>query len=189
MTTQIQIDDFHPCAKAVAAMARTLKYGPQEHGGHVYKGIGLGYTPELFYETLSQRLGRQIVPAMEYFRLGTKEDTSTTYIHVDSGCGRHAAVWYLSEPPAGVVAGTAFWRHRETGKDFVTTEDRQDVELLAKLNADGQDESKWIMSGLCGQKFNRLVIYPTDVFHSRYPQDAWGTGPEDGRIVFTTFFD
>jgi hypothetical protein len=189
MITQIQIDDFHPCGRAIAALARTLKYGPQEHGGHVYKGIGLGYSPELFYETLSIHLGRNIKATMEYFRLGTKEDSATTYIHADSGCAKNAAVWYLSEPPDGMVAGTAFWRHRETGKDRLTDADRLDTELLAKLDADGADESKWIMTGLCGQKQNRLVTYPTDIFHSRYPQNAWGNDASDGRIVFTCFYD
>lgn len=189
MITQIQIDDFHPCGRAIAALARTLKYGPQEYEGRAYKGIGLGYSPELFYETLSIHLGRTIKPTLEYFRLGTKEDAATTYIHADSGCAKNAAVWYLSEPPAGVVAGTAFWRHRATGKYGITEADRADEALLASLDADGAGESKWLMTGLCGQRFNRLVTYPTNIFHSRYPQDAWGSGPEDGRIVFTCFYD
>lgn len=189
MITQIIIDNFHPVAKPIALMARGLKYGPQEHEGHVYKGIGLGYSPEMFYDVLSIALGRVIKPALEYFRLGTKEDSSTTYIHADSGCAKNAAVWYLSEPPDGVVAGTAFWRHRETGKWELSEDDRKDAALLAKLDADGADESKWIMTGLVGQKFNRLVTYPTNVFHSRYPKDAWGNDASDGRIVFTSFYD
>lgn len=189
MITQIQIDDFHPVAGPIALMARHLTYGVKEHEGHSYKGIGLGYSPELFYETLSLHLGRHVKPALEYFRLGTKEDSATTYIHADSGCAKNAAVWYLSEPPKGVVAGTAFWKHRETGKELLAEADRSNAALLAALDADGADESKWTMTGLCGQKFNRLVTYPTNIFHSRYPQDAWGSGPEDGRIVFTCFFD
>ncbi len=190
MITQIQIDNFHPCGRAIAALARTLKYGPQEHKGHVYKGVGLGYSPELFYETLAIHLGRAEIKAnMEFFRIGTKEDAPTTYIHADSGEAKNAAVWYLSEPPEGMVAGTAFWKHRETGKWELTEEDRKDAALLAKLDADGADESKWIMTGLAGQKFNRLVTYPTNIFHSRYPKDAWGNDATDGRITFACFYD
>lgn len=189
MITQTIIDDFHPVAKAIALMARSLKYGPQEYEGHTYKGIGLGYSPEMFYDFLSVHLGRKVTPKLEYFRLGTKEDSATTYIHADNACAKLAAVWYLSEPPEGLVAGTAFWKHRASGKETLTEADRTDANLLASLDADGGDESKWIMSGLCVQKFNRCVVYPTNIFHSRYPQDAWGSGVEDGRIVFTCFFD
>lgn len=189
MITQTIIDDFHPVAKPIALMARSLKYGPQEWEGHTYKGIGLGYSPEMFYEFLSIHLGRKITPKLEYFRLGTKEDSATTYIHADSGCAKNAAVWYISEAPDGVVAGTAFWKHLDTGKHGLSVADRSDASLLASLDSDGADESKWLMTGLCGQKFNRCVVYPTDIFHSRYPKDAWGSGVEDGRIVFTSFFD
>jgi hypothetical protein len=189
MIIQTIIDDFHPVARPIAEMAKRLTYGPKEYEGHVYKGIGLGYSPEMFYHFLSIYLGRTITPRLEYFRLGTKEDSATTYIHADSGCARNAAVWYLSEPPDGVVAGTAFWKHKETAKWGVDVNDRENADLLAKLDADGSDESKWVMTGLSGQKFNRLVTYPTDIFHSRYPQDAWGNDASDGRIVFTCFFD
>ncbi len=189
MLHQLTIDDFHPVAKPIAAFAKTLTFGPQEWQGHTYKGIGLGYSPELFYETLAIWMGRTIKPALEYFRLGTKEDSATTYIHADSACAKFAAVWYLTEAPEGVVAGTAFWKHRATGKDSLSEEDYKNTEMLAGMDTDGADESKWQMVGLCGQKFNRLVVYPTNVFHSRYPQNAWGNDAKDGRIVFTSFFD
>lgn len=189
MIAQIIIDDLHPVAKPIAAMAKTIAYGPQEYEGHAYRGIGLGYTPELFYDYLSASLGKRVIPKLEYFRLGTKEDSATTYIHADNCCAKYAAVWYLTEAPEGMVAGTAFWKHRETGKDSVTPKDRTDAALLASLDADGADESKWQMTGLCGQKFNRCVVYPTHIFHSRYPQDAWGDNAANGRIVFTSFFD
>lgn len=189
MIAQITIDDFHPVAKAIAAMSKTLDYKTEVFEGHKYRGIGLGYSPELFYQELGAVLGRKVEPNLEYFRLGTKEDSATTYIHADSGCAKHAAVWYLTEAPEGVVAGTAFWKHIATGKDRLTEEDRHDAELLARLDADGADESKWQMVGLVGQKFNRLTVYPTNFFHSRYPQDAWGNGVKDGRIVFTSFFN
>lgn len=189
MISQIIIDDFHPVAIPIAVMAKGIAYGPQEHEGHVYKGIGLGYVPELFYEILGNNLGRIITPNLHYFRLGTKEDSPTTYIHADSGCSKYAAVWYLTEAPDDVVAGTAFWKHKATGLEQISEQDRAASNLLQMLDADGADESKWKMVGLCGQKFNRCVVYPTNIFHSRYPQDAWGNNASNGRIVFTSFFD
>lgn len=189
MLSQFIFDDFHPVAKPIAAVARGLNYGPQEWKAHAYNGIGLGYSPEMFYDFLSAPFGRKITPLMEYFRLGTAKEEPTTYIHVDSGCGKYAAVWYLSDAPADTVAGTAFWRHKETGLYGLPDAERENAGFLEKLNADGADESKWTMAGLVGQKFNRCVVYPTSLFHSRYPKEAWGNDTTDGRIVFTCFFD
>lgn len=189
MLTQLILDEFHPIAKPIAVLAKSLDFGPKEWEGHVYKGIGMGYSPAKFYEILSSNLGRTVSPKLEYFRLGTSGDESTTYIHADNACSEHAAVWYLTDAPEGRVAGTAFWRHNETGRERLSEEDRKNPELIAKLQTDGLDESKWTLVGLCGQKFNRCVVYPSNLFHSRYPKDAWGADSKNGRVVFTSFFD
>lgn len=193
----ITVDDFHPAPVAVAAMARSLDYKEREWNGHTYKGIGLGYSPEGIYGYIGQIFGVPVKPKLEYFRLGTKADSATTYIHADSVCAKYAAVYYLSEPPVGVIAGTAFWRHKErmiaalpSHEELVAQIGEEGLEpYIASINADGNDESKWEMTGLVGQKFNRITIYPTNLFHSRYPQDAWGETVADGRIVWTSFFD
>lgn len=193
----ITVDDFHPAPIAVAAMARSLDYKEVEWNGHKYKGIGLGYSPEGIYGYIGQIFGTPVKPKLEYFRIGTKSDSATTYIHADSICAKYAAVWYLSEAPEGIVAGTAFWKHKAHNIDRLLSREQVVAsvgeggigEYEKALNADGNDESKWQMAGLCGQKFNRISIYPTDLFHSRYPKDAWGETVADGRIVWTCFFD
>lgn len=185
----ITIDDFHPVAGPIAEKAKRLDFSPTEWRGMIYKGIHTDYTPEMFYKLLSEAMGREVLPEIEYFRLGIKEDAPTTYIHPDSSCARFAAVWYLVDAPTGVQAGTAFWRHRTTGISVLTNDHRSDARLMKMLEDEGMDESKWDMVSLVGQQFNRLTVYPTSAFHSRYPKDAWGSGPEDGRIVFTSFFN
>lgn len=198
MVHQIVIDDFHPTPVAISKVAQGLNYGPQEWKGHTYNGIGLGYSPEGAYGYLGAIFGCPVKPKLEYFRLGTKSEPTTTYIHADSICAKYAAVWYLSEAPKDVIAGTAFWRHKESGLTALPTREALAEKLggddkvdpfVAGLNTDGNDESKWDLVGLVGQKFNRIAIYPTNLFHSRYPKDAWGEGVADGRIVWTTFFD
>lgn len=196
--TNITVDDFHPAPVAISKMAKGLDYGPQEWNGHTYNGIGIGYSPEGAYGYLGAIFGAPIKPKLEYFRLGIKTEPTTTYIHADSVLAKYAAVWYLSEAPDGVIAGTACWRHIESGltslptrEDMATTlggDDKVDG-FVAKLAEDGNDESKWQMTALVGQKFNRIAIYPTRLFHSRFPKDAWGETVNDGRIVWTTFFD
>lgn len=191
-------DNFYHAPKALSIVAKGLNYGEQEHAGHKYTGIGLGFEPEGLWPLIRGVVG-SIAPGISYFRLGTKEEKPTTYIHADGSCGTHAAVLYLSEPPDGVIAGTAFWKHKETGLTSAPTEawiranigdsDKAVREFIEKLNADGNDESKWQMTDLIGQKFNRIAIYNGNIFHSRYPQAAWGSGVNDGRLVWTGFFN
>lgn len=189
MLSQLIFDNFHPVAKPIAAYAKSLDYKTVDWEGHSYRGVGLGYSPEMFFDLLSTKLGYKVEPKMEFFRLGTKEEAPTTYIHADNACAKNAAVWYLSEAPKGILSGTAFWQHKDTGKYELTEEDRTDEEFIKQLNADGADESKWNLVGVAGHRFNRCIVYPSNLFHSRYPKDAWGADRTNGRITFACFFD
>lgn len=193
--TSLAVDDFHRTPIAIQRVAKTLNFGDQEYEGHTYHGVGLGYDVEGIDSLLSAILGSNSVNVdMQYFRLGLTAGDLTAYIHADNSISKWAAVWYLSEAPKGVQAGTAFWRHKETGLTEVPTEEwilknfPTREYFFQMLQADANDESKWEMTGLIGQKFNRIAIYPTKVFHSRYPQQAWGKDVNDGRLCWTGFF-
>ena len=45
------------------------------------------------------------------------------------------------------------------------------------------------MRTLARLKFNRAVVYESALFHSRYPFAAFGSGPEDGRLIAVAFFN
>lgn len=196
--TQIAVDDFYPAPQAVARIARNLDYKSEEYEGFTYHNIGLGYEPEGVSDCLSKVFGSPVDIKMQYFRLGTDKGDLTYWIHADSSIAQWAAVWYLSDAPAGVVAGTAFWQHKKLGIDHVPS--LADVEGLfhnsddpaaafdKRIQLDGNDEDKWQMSGLIANKFNRVAIYPGNYYHSRYPQGGWGKDKSDGRIVWTAFF-
>lgn len=199
ITTTLLIDNFYSCPLALQRVAKSLAYGDKEYEGHTYKGVGLGFEPENIWEYISIYLNRTVTPSgVSMFRLGTAVEQPTTYIHADGGIATTAAVLYLSEAPEAIIAGTAFWKHKETGLTDWPTEEwcRANVgdslsainEFGEKLNSDGADESKWQMTDLAGQRFNRISIYPSKRFHSRYPKDAWGSTPEDGRVTWCAFF-
>lgn len=189
--TSVAVDNFHPSPDAISRVARTLSYEEHEYDGHPFKGIAGGYSPEGAEQLISSILGKVKID-MEYFRLGVGNDI-TNYIHADNGISQWAAVWYLSTPPPGVIAGTAFWKHKELGLDrmpnqeWLTQNAMTADEVVAILIRDNMDESKWEMAGLIGQKYNRIAIYQTGLFHSRYPKDAWGHDINDGRLVWTSF--
>ncbi len=52
---------------------------------------------------------------------------------------------------------------------------------------DSRNFSKWDMTAMVGNVYNRLVLYRGDLFHSSL--DYFGEGLEDGRLFQTFFFD
>lgn len=199
--TQVTVDDFYPAPMAVRMAAKTLNYQTVEYQGHKYNGIGVGYVPERVDEYLSKVIGSPVELKENYFRLGTSLEMPTSYIHADNALARFACVWYLSDCPDSVVGGTAFWRNKELG--ITQTPTLEEVSKYSQfkgdapvgdryiefINEQGMDEGKWDMIGLVGHKFNRLTIYPTEVFHSRFPKEGWGKNVTDGRLVWTGFFN
>jgi hypothetical protein len=47
----------------------------------------------------------------------------------------------------------------------------------------------WEQIALAPMQFNRFITYPTSYFHSRFPHEAFGAGPADGRLIWVCFFD
>jgi hypothetical protein len=194
-TTTLIVDDFYPAPEAVRRAAMHLNYGTKEFLGHKYTGMSTEWLPELIDGYVGAAIGCPIDLRIQYFRLGTKEEKPTTHIHADGDCATHACVWYLSEPPAGTVAGTGLYRHKKLGIDRMVTKEWMDAKgydeqtFVDNLNADGNDDSKWDMIGLLPQKFNRLVVYETAMFHARFPRDEWGNDASDGRLIWVGFFN
>lgn len=194
-TTTLVVDDFYPAPEAVRRAAVHLKYTDKEYLGYRYTGMATEWSPELIEGYIGAAIGEPIDLKISYFRLGTKEEQPTTHIHADGDCATHACVWYLSEPPAGTIAGTGFYRHKEMGIDRMPSVEWLQAKgydiptFINTLNTDGNDDSKWDMIGLLPQKFNRLVVYETAMFHARFPRDAWGNDANDGRLIWVGFFN
>jgi hypothetical protein len=106
------------------------------------------------------------------FQLTTAGDRS--WIHSDY-YNMWAAVCYLT-PHAPHSGGTGFFRHRATGEHLRSLHDHE-----------GQDYTKWDLFDVVGNKYNRLVIYRADLFHTSL--DYFGSTPQDGRLFQTFFFD
>lgn len=179
MTARI-CDNFLPDAEAVRADALATQYEDWPgHDGEVYKRICRKEIPGL-RAAIERACGPVHMLGMAY-RLNFAGELPNAAIHSDLGWGTHALVLYLSDGPSG----TAFWRHRATGADRI---DVGDEDLLEKVRGDWNNESAWTMREIVPMKFNRALIYEGAYFHSRYPFAAFGTGPEDGRLIAVAFF-
>lgn len=120
------------------------------------------------------------------FQYTTKHDQS--WIHPDTGT-MWAGVCYLT-PNAPVSGGTGIFRHKETGlsRPPRLENGKMDSEWLEEhCWPVSRDFSKWDMTAMVGNVYNRLVLYRGDLFHSSL--DYFGEGLEDGRLFQTFFFD
>lgn len=178
-------DDFCDYANVIRDFAKGIDFSPREYKGHVYNGIGMADID--MSEYLSEAVGWPVAQELSFFRLGVDGDALTSYIHCDSVCSRFACVWYLT--PADLCrGGTGFWRHKELGWDRLPAEG-VGPQMAEKLNQDGNIENRWALEALAKMWWNRAVIYPSALFHSRYPRQAFGSDASDGRLIWCCFFD
>ena len=148
--------------------------------GEVYKRISIQHVPEV-QSKIERVMGCPVEMLGMGFRLNYGGEVPNAAIHSDIGWGTHALVLYLSDSPGG----TAFWQHKATGARRI---EQGDTALFEQVRGDWDCADCWDQVGLCKQKFNRGVIYESALFHSRWPFEASGTGPDDGRLILVAFF-
>ena len=120
------------------------------------------------------------------FQYTTENDSS--WIHPDHTTN-WAGVCYLT-PDAPVSGGTGIFRHKETGATRPPRVEGggYDEEWLSEhVWPNSRDFSKWDMTGMVGNVYNRLVLYRGDLFHSSL--DYFGTDKYNGRLFQTFFFN
>lgn len=174
----IVIDDFLPLSVREEAL-RAPFIDWQGFDGEVYRRICITEVPGL-RKRLEQEVGPVQMLGMGY-RLNFGGEVPNHAIHSDMGWGTHALVLYLSEGEGG----TAFWRHKATAAERI---EQGDDALFEAVRHDWDDASKWDQVALCPMKLNRAVIYESALFHSRWPFEAFGSGPDDGRLIAVAFF-
>lgn len=118
------------------------------------------------------------------FQYTTQRDRS--WIHADHTT-TWAAVCYLT-PDAPITGGTGLFKHKETGLYLAPklANGQIDDEQMKEIYKDSQDMTKWDLVDFVGNKFNRLVIYRGDLFHTS--MDYFGRDIYDGRLFQTFFF-
>ena len=176
----VVVDDFLPEFERVRQHAILSHYydwqGPDES---IYKRISILHVPGLA-ATLTEYVGNVKIAAMGY-RLNYEDEAPNQSIHADLGYATHAVVVYLNEGDSG----TAFWQHKETGATEIWY---GQSELFEQIHSDFENPDAWEQRLYVPSKKNRAVIYKGNLFHSRFPFKAFGTTPEDGRLIAMGFF-
>ena len=135
---------------------------------------------------LSEKEQCELECIVGFFRVSTDIIDSEWRIHSDGIINNQkpdrAVVLYISPKQMKELHGTAFWDHEDYGKKQPDNISEKDFDSLL-LNQSG-DLSKWKINTVLGYEQNRLISYPANYFHSRYPNKAW----KEGRQVFVMFY-
>jgi hypothetical protein len=127
--------------------------------------------------------GNRIEPILGFIREAKEGQDNDWRIHNDSIIeGQQpdrACVLYISDNNLP-LNGTAFWEHIIHGEKFENVSMEEQNRLLID---DANDLSKWNLKSVIGHKKNRLVSYPCNYFHSKFPNEFIKS-----RVVFVMFY-
>ncbi len=118
-----------------------------------------------------------------FFRKSNNKYDTEWRIHndslVDGVQPDRALVFYINKNKEDNQNGTAFWNHHKHGYEL---KDYDIEEFNRLLIEDSNDLSKWTLDTVVNHKENRLLSYPCNYFHSKYPDKA------KNRTVFVAFY-
>lgn len=186
MNYPLLFEDFAPDAaevrESVINGAFSTQVGPD---GGQYTGISTFPVPRWF-DRISECLSKKIVPRISCFRLNLDGELPHSWVHSDEICAEFASVLYLNTPEQ-CSGGTAFWKHHYLKLEAMPK--GQTPEFYKCMEKDWKNLKMWEQINFVPMKWNRFVTYPTSVFHSRFPFEAFGKGPQDGRLIWICFYD
>lgn len=178
-------DTFLDNPDSIRSRGIRAKYGNYiGKDGEVYKRVCNITIPEVV-DALQNAMGRPIDLLGMGYRLNYAGELPNHSIHSDIGWGTYAAVVYLSEPVSPEFSGTAFWQHH-TGWDRCRVGEES---VLVDVLQDWDNEAAWEQTAFVPSVFNRAIIYRSELFHSRWPFVAYGSSPDDGRLIVVAFFN
>ena len=118
-----------------------------------------------------------------FFRKSNNKYDTEWRIHndslVDGVKPDRALVFYINKNKEDYQNGTAFWKHHKHGYEL---NDYDIEEFNRLLIEDSNDLNKWTLDTVVNHKENRLVSYPCNYFHIKYPDKI------KNRTVFVAFY-
>lgn len=126
--------------------------------------------------------------------------------HCDGFCA-FAGLVYLN-PPDQCFGGTSFWRHRATGLEVALGSSDQAASMAKGATSTAAELVKtaarddpgtgyligsndtWEMTQILEMRFNRFVVYSSNIFHSPlYDERDFGTTLDTRRLTQNLYFD
>ena len=178
-------DDFLPKNLLNAIIKDKSNYEEHKTPG---KSFWIKKPGDMFIEYIEGRLteieGIKAKSILCFFRQAKENQDNEWRIHNDSIIEGEqpdrALVLFVSDEKHKGLNGTAFWSHNQHGDTYVGR-DKDDFNKL--LIEDSNDISKWDLKTVIGHKKNRLISYPCEYFHSKYPNEF-----KNSREVMVMFY-
>jgi hypothetical protein len=150
------------------------------------------------HQTAARRIAailRSPIRFCPYYRMNPEgtHDSGRSHIHCDEF---DTGIIYLNPPEQCVAAaGTHFWRHRRLGWESFEDmrrarpdhDDAQLTEVYWSELGGGKNLDEWERTLTISMKWNRLVLFRGDLFHSAGL--SFGTTKEDARLIQVIQFD
>jgi len=168
-------DDFLADPLTYRARALAQRFRDVHDGPVVFHGMAPCADPTVPMQLVATY--PTLRPTLSFFRLSPQGQVEPHAVHTDTSMGTVTALLYLQpDPPTG--DGTQFLKHVKTGA--TRTRDNREA-------ADWFTPDAWERVALIEAKFNRLVVFPAALFHSRAIQANYGTDPESARLLQIVF--
>ena len=183
------LDDFIP--KNLFDLATSyLKKGKYQKIKAGEKNFYIQESPKSFTNFILTKLSiieqKPLENILSFFRVSNDNLDTQWRIHSDLIINQQkpdrAAVLYMSPREREELHGTAFWEHDIYGKKLPhhVTED----EYNKMIELDSEQLEKWRLVSVVGYEQNRIISYPANYFHSKYPNMSW----KEGRQVYVMFY-
>lgn len=167
-------DDVLPDPMAYRRAALAQPFQDVDLGHAVFHGIAPCVDPtvaqwvEAHFPTLEVTLS--------FFRQSPAGQVEPNDIHTDVDMGDATVILYLNPDPP-VEDGTTFWVHRATGAEETPN---------PFGGPPGKDRQAWVPYRTVPAVFNRAIVFPAPLFHSRALAENYGTG--DGARLIQVLF-
>jgi hypothetical protein len=159
-------------ARALQQRFQTVQDGPVE-----FRNISPCADPTACMALVKQYPGLR--PILSFFRMSPAGQIEPHTVHTDTSMAKVTAILYLNpHPPLG--DGTRFLRHIGTGATMSTDDSEA---------PDWFDPLAWEEDGLVEARFNRLVAFDSNLFHSRAIIDNYGDDHDSSRLINVMFCD
>ena len=147
-------------------------------------------SPEAFNKYVLNKLqvseGRPLELILSFFRTSTDTLDCDWRIHSDLKIKGEqpdrAAVLYMSPRELEELHGTAFWEHEVYGSHLPKHITNEEYDRMIRV--DSEKLEMWRLVSVSGYEQNRLISYPANYFHSKYPNKSW----KEGRQVYVVFY-
>jgi hypothetical protein len=188
-------DNFYDNPEQVLKAAQLAEYYEPEHitGYRSYTVYHPPHTRQKLEKIIGIKITRWDIDPLEEngvfyqgFSKGKKKETPG--VHSDLPHDDITVLVYLT-PDLPLDTGTSLWMHKATGlTDAPTSADARKLKtslaaLRQTLEEDSAQRSKWIEIDRAGNRFNRMVAYPSGALHSATKH--FGSNIHNGRLYQT----